>query len=853
MSDRQIRLPTFPTPFIGRAAEIAEISQLLDNPDCRLLTLVGPGGMGKTRLAVEVARARLDDFSDGVYFVPLQSLTNAGDMPAAVADALGIHLDSDTDIQSQILDYLTDRSLLLVMDNFEHVLDSAAFVAAIVQRVPEVKIVATSREPLNLQAEWLRQIQGMRFPPSSTEMPLDDYSAVQLFAERARRMQADFDLAIEASAVIRICQQVDGMPLGIELAAAWLRTMTCEQIADEIQRNLDFLTTQTRDMPDRHRSIRAVFDYSWTLLSEPEQTAFRRLAVFQSGFSREAAESIAGASLLMLTSLVDKSLIAPGDDGRYEIHTLLRHYAHEKLAEAGEVDATDDAHCAWFAHFMTARAIDIKGRRQLAGLNEIEADVDNLRTAWQRALEHRQYDRIEQMIEGFFWFRNYRGRYNDVFQQAWQHIAPSPTETPHPVAMKVLVRLREFRLAPQADIERGLEVARQCDDQAEVAFCTLLLAYAFHDLVNDSARAILVIEKRLSEYRDVDEPFYVAFMWQVLGDATNRVGQHDKAADYIHQSLELSQTIGNRINEAWCLIDVAMAQRGMLHLLEEARNIFQEMRVPAGEALTLSKLSWMVWRQDDDITRATALVQQALDIALSVNYLHGIADALAKLSLLASVEENYASAWQLAQQSLPYGTNTTYEDYVNFAACLATCGLENYAAARRYYQAMLNKGVVDLVIAAILLAGDEHKNERAVEILGMAAADPDETSFWERWPIFVRLCQHLETELGSAVFAEAWERGENFDGEAVAQEIAAHFLGLPVEHQEANQSLSEPLSQRELEVLQLIAAGLSNREVAEKLVLSLSTVKVHTRNIYGKLGVNSRTQAVAEARRLYIL
>ena len=259
-------LPTFPTPFIGRVDEIGQLSHLLDDPACRLLTLVGPGGMGKTRLGVEVARCKLGDFPDGVYFIPLQPLRAADQMVSAVIDALP--LQAIREPQQELMNYLGEKHLLLIIDNFEHVLAGSDLVSAMLAHAPRIKVLVTSRETLKLQGEWVRTVSGLTYPAEGSPQNDGSYSAAELFSETARRLRGDFSLDNEYPRVIRICQLVEGMPLALELAAGWMTTLTCAEIVYEVERNLDFLTSETRDLPERHRSMQAVFEHSWQLLTQ---------------------------------------------------------------------------------------------------------------------------------------------------------------------------------------------------------------------------------------------------------------------------------------------------------------------------------------------------------------------------------------------------------------------------------------------------------------------------------------------------------------------------------------------------------------------------------------------------------
>jgi predicted ATPase/DNA-binding SARP family transcriptional activator len=378
-------LPTSLTPFIGREEEMAAIQQRLSEPQCRLLTLVGPGGIGKTRLAIEVAAARQQAYRDGVSFVNLQPVPSAEALPVAIADALHIVLASAEAPQQQVQQYLADKALLLVLDNFEHLLDGATALAELLV-APDVQLLVTSREVLNLREEWLFWVEGIACPPSSPRHNGDDlgnYGAVRLFQEYAQRLQPAFALESNAAAVVRICQLSGGMPLALELAASWVKSLPCAEIAEELASGLAILSTPLRNIPERHRTMRVVFEQSWRRLGEQEQAVFQRLSIFRGGFRREAAQQVAGATLPVLSVLVDCCLLKQAADGRYQIHELLRQYGEERLAESPILEtATHESYSAYFVAFLAERRFEFDGRGQLQAIQEIAEELENIRSAW---------------------------------------------------------------------------------------------------------------------------------------------------------------------------------------------------------------------------------------------------------------------------------------------------------------------------------------------------------------------------------------------------------------------------------------------------------------------------------------
>jgi predicted ATPase/DNA-binding SARP family transcriptional activator len=398
----QTRLNGLPhplTPLVGREQELAALVSLLENPACRLLTITGYGGMGKTRLALEVAASPGASFPDGVAWVPLAPLDSSCPLVPAIASVLGLVLPAGEPARAQLLEFLGRRRVLLVMDNFEHLLDAAPLLADILASAPGVKILVTSRERLNLHGEWLFDLRGLLYPDRGQEATLEEYAAVELFRQAARRSCIGFTLAGEdIPAVARICRLVEGMPLGIELAASWVRVLSPSQIARQMEENLGFLSNGMRDLPDRHRSLCAVFDQSWALLSDEGRRLFPKLALFRGGFTLAAAEAVAGACIPLLQSLVDKSLVRRTGSDRYDTHDLLRQYALEKLEEAGDRDATSWSHLCYFRRLAEEAAAELYDPARANWTRRLGAERDNLRVALEWAQQHAHADERERLV-----------------------------------------------------------------------------------------------------------------------------------------------------------------------------------------------------------------------------------------------------------------------------------------------------------------------------------------------------------------------------------------------------------------------------------------------------------------------
>lgn len=416
-------LPVQTTACVGRSGELDQIAALLLASDHRLVTLNGPGGIGKTRLALEAGQQALPGFADGVFFVELAPLTEAEGIAPAIAEAVGFQFQGDSRTpQQQLLDFLTDKHLLLILDNFEHLSGGSTFVGELLGAAPKVKLLVTSRQRLNMAVETLVTLEYLAFPPEQAAeydmLPgaLQTYTALDLFLQSARRSQPGFDLTADnREGVMRVCRLVHGLPLALVLAASWLPLLSPAEIADEIERSSDFLDAELVDLPVRQRSMRAVFDYSWSLLSENERVILSQISVFRGGFTRAAAQSVTGSTLRSLMNLLNKSLLSRDTaTGRYSTHELIRQFGEEKLTASPHNTATRDEHANTYLRLLEQLVVPLRTNGQLQALATIETEFKNIRIAWRRAVAGRSYVLLGAAAESLFHFARMRNRHPDV-------------------------------------------------------------------------------------------------------------------------------------------------------------------------------------------------------------------------------------------------------------------------------------------------------------------------------------------------------------------------------------------------------------------------------------------------------
>jgi predicted ATPase/DNA-binding SARP family transcriptional activator len=585
------KVPASPGRLVGRERDLEQISDLLSRRDCRLLTLTGPGGCGKTRLAMQVAQDQVGQGTSSVWFVGLTGVRDPAGVAPAIASELGLTLLGKVDPEQQLLDWMRDRAVFLVLDNVEHLMDGMGLVARIVESAPGVTVLATSRERLQLRGEWVYEVDGLDVPTNDSTDSFEGYGSVELLSERLRQVRPRNPLQHEERpTVIRICQLVDGMPLAIELAAAWAQSMSLEQIESEVRRNLDFLSTSLRDVPERHRSMRAVFTQTWLMLEEDERAAYRRLSVFQDGFRLEAAQAVAETTPMQLAALVGKSLLTQQATGRYRLHGLLRQYGAELMQQdAAGYARLHDRHCAYYLDCLANLEQALTGQNQRTALNDLEVEIRDVRAAWDWGVEHRKASSIDAAIHALWLFYVIRGWMREgaaAFADAMESFTPADCaratgdSTWRQVQAKSRARHGGFLsgLGQYDDgidhISQGLAMLRDLDDRKEIGLSLNMLAAA-RRMKGDIAGSIRLLEESLEHYRTVNDAWGIAFSMNDLGLMSHLLGENRDAAEYCGQSQVMFRKMGDRRGDAFATYNLGMiAASNGEH--ERARRLYQE-------------------------------------------------------------------------------------------------------------------------------------------------------------------------------------------------------------------------------------------------------------------------------------
>lgn len=752
-------LPAQPAELIGRHQDVATLTEQITRPDVRLVTLVGPPGIGKTRLALAVATGLIDRFADGVFFVDLAPVDNPGQVAPTIAHALGLRDSVQLPPMQRLVGYLRERQILLVLDNFEQVIAASPEISALLAGTLSPRLLVTSREVLRVRWEHSFVVSPLDIP---VVKPLPDLGAlgsnpsVALFIQRARAVRPEFTLTpANAAAVSEICRQLEGVPLAIELAAARTRVFEPDGLVARLRQRLDVLGSGGRDLPSRQRTLREAIAWSDSLLSSDERGLFRRLSAFVGGWDLEAAEVVCGDEAAgtpvveLLTSLVDKSLVRregrTGSGARFAMLEVIREYAHGQLVASGELSSVRQRHIAHYLSLAETAEPELWGPNQIAWLDRLETEHDNLRAALRGSLEFGDIEtalRLAGALWKFWWVHGHL-----LEGQRWLDEALARSQGQDSAARAKALsgsgNFTRFRgdLARSVTLhEESLAVQRKIGNQRGIGTSLQNLGMAWRGQ-KQYERAQALLEEGLAQYREINETHGVALALNNLGLVARDLGNLDRAAALHQESLALRRALGDKLSIAHSINDlgVVVGDRG-------------------------------------DVERAAALHRESLAIFRDLMDTLEIAVCLERLAWMASAQKQADLAVQL------------------------------FAAAERV------RGAV-----------------------GVTLPLPYEADH-ERWLAAAR------RQLGEGSFQAAWSTGTSLSLEAAmdlaqARSPAATREGEP----------SPVLTIREREVVALLAQGLSNRQIADRLVISERTAEAHVANVRAKLGLSSRAQIAAWA------
>jgi len=848
-------LPAQLTPLVGREQEVAAVCALLRHPEVRLVTLTGTGGVGKTRMGLEVGTNLLDDFADGVCFVPLAPISDANLVIPTIARALGIKEAGERTLADLLQAHVRDKRLLLLLDNFEQVVAAAAGLSALLADCPQLKMLVTSRAVLHIRGEHEFPVPPLALPdlahlPESEA--LAEYAAVTLFLQCAQAARPDFQVTpANTRAIAEICVRLDGLPLAIELAAARVKLLPPQALLTRLGHRLQVLTSGARDAPVRQQTLRNMLAWSYNLLDAQEQRLFRRLSVFARGCTLEAVEGLYTALGEMpadvldgVASLIDKSLLRPseqeGEEPRLLMLATIREYGLEILASSGDMASTRRAHAHYYLRLAEDAEVEIGGLQQAAWLNRLEREHDNLRAVLQWSLEqagNKEAIESERSMETAL-------RLGGALRSFWVvhgHISEGRSFLERalaaregieaPVQAKALIVAGHLAFV-QSDYDRAeplfqqsLALYRQLEDQPGIAFALSLLgSVAWTKGQMAAARALT--EEALAIARQVDDMERIANALFILGLVSSSQGEYDRARALFEESVAIHRVSENKRGIAHALSQLAQVllvsqgdQARVSPLLEECLALSQEVGFKEGIAAYYCVSGQLALSQGDFVT-ARSLAEKGVMLYRELGHRHGTANALGVLGKVFVLEGDYATAQTLYEQSLAISCELSEK----WVAAVFLMALGEVVAAQR-----------QLAWAGQLWgAAEAIRDATGVPIPLTQRAD------------YERSVSAARVHLGERAFAASWAQGRSMTPE---QALAAKGQkpAPPPTTTTTPPAYPARLTAREVEVLRLLAGGLTDLQIAEKLVLSPRTVHAHISSIYSKLGVTSRSTATRYA------
>jgi predicted ATPase/DNA-binding CsgD family transcriptional regulator len=858
-------LPAPVTSLVGREREVEAVCTLLRQEEVRLLTLTGTGGIGKTRLALRAARDLLDTFPDGVCFVPLAPIRDPALVIATIARSFGIKETGERPLLDLLETFLREKRLLLLLDNFEQVVEAAVVLSDLLAACPHLKILVTSRAVLRIQGEQEFPVPPLALPDLA-HLPdgerLVQYPAIALFLQRARATRPDFAITqANARTIAEICARLDGLPLAIELAAVRIKHLPPQALLNRLEHRLEVLTGGTQDVPERQQTLRNTIAWSYYLLDSEQQRLFRRLSVFVGGSTLEAIESIDKTLddeplpvMEGLASLIDKSLLhqteQEGEEPRFLMLETIREYGLEVLAASGEIERTHQAHALYYLSLAEQAEPELGGAQQTLWVERLEREHDNLRAAmrWSLGDEESARDvksggnieialRLGGALRRFWVVHNHISEGRSFLERALatgKVLVSSPARATKAVRAKALIAAANMAVI-QSDYERtqilaaeSLTLFRELEDQHGIALSLYLLGSAAWTRGNSTASRILT-EEALAISRAIGDRERVAWSLFTLGMWHSRQGEYAKARTLFEESLAMHRELGIKRGTAYSLVQLAQVLfvtgqdvEVLSSLVEEGHALFKELGDREGIATALRLLGQVALVQGD-VATARQYAVESVRLYREVSYRWGMVFALSTLAKVEAQQGNATAAWALYEESLTMAGEMGHKELIpsnleGLASVLAAQG-EPIRAARLWGAA-----------------------EALREVIGVPVP-PVEQADYEQAVASARV------SCGEKAFTASWMEGRTMTPE---QALAAHgeaieFVSPPVAVISPVPGHPAGLTARELEVLRLVARGLTNTQIARELSLSEKTIAAHLTHIFNKTSSENRAAAVAFA------
>jgi predicted ATPase/DNA-binding CsgD family transcriptional regulator len=787
------KLPVPLMPLLGREAELFRLAGLLSDSRVRLITMLGAGGMGKTHTAIEAARRQAAQFTDGVYFVSLARVAHASQLATAIIEDIGLQFRVNVPPAQQLSGFLQNKNCLLVLDNFEHLLDATDLLADLLQDAPGVKLLVTSRERLRLSNEVLLVLEGLNYKLlAETDSPLEA-SAVQLVLQRGQLVRPEFTLTAKNWPHIqRICQLTQGMPLAIILAMGWLEMLSVEEIADEISHSLDILESQLLDVPERQRSMRATIASSWQRLTVEEKRVFASLSVFQGGFTREAARNIVGADLRDLQTLVNRSFLT-ANEGRFEIHELLRQYGWQELQRATHAPEVYTVHSHYYLQWLTQLEDDLKGRRQIEALHEVGRDLDNIRLAWEWAYHTQRYDLIDGAVESLFVYFTIENRLQDgieLFQQVLEPLLRSPEEY-QSIICRLKIRMYSMAMfsnaqivnkADLAECVQAIEKSGNAQDSAValIAWCTYC-SYVERNFQVHLDQA----ERVISFCMQAEDMYHLATAYHRIGYCHLQVTGMDALIEFSRKQYDISRQTGNlyTLRAALATLGSAALYQGRYREAEmyyrESNPIVEQFGPYAsrGHFINFTHVLFLLGKFDE----AEDLLKTVWDGTHTALERASIAFGYAMRGFSLAIDEEYEEALQCALQGIRESPHDITGTLVSHQiASMAYCGMRDPLNAEKHlcaswrcsqqmaFYASTTWGLPMLV----MICFQRQEPEQALRYASLMRTHPLSAKDWlDAWPLLLETETNLKQSFTLDQYEQLWEQGVGLNLETVVADV----------------------------------------------------------------------------------